>query len=107
MQGGDHAEHEEDQRQRHIGTRIAELRVEEGGLPLHRNRHLLVADPFENVEHGKRIGEHCQREVVSAQAEGRHSDHDAGNDPDNDAERNADPGRDAEGDEQDGHRIAA
>ncbi len=107
MQRHDHADDHHDECDRHVHTLIGELGVECGRFPHHRQRHLLIAQPLEHVEHGQGVGQHRQREVVAAQPKGRHADDDAGEHAHEHAERNADPRRNAKLHECDRHRIAA
>ena len=87
-----HASDREREREYHVDALIGELRVHRGLLAHHRQRHFLVAEPLEHVEHGERVREHGKREVVAAQPKSAEPDHDAGEHADDDAERNAEPG---------------
>ena len=107
MQRDDHAGDHDDHRDHHVGALIGELHVRDRILALHRQRNFLIAQPFEHVEHGERIGEHRQCEVMAAQAERRDADEHARNYADENAKRNAKPRRDAELYERDRHRVGA
>ena len=74
-------EHRDDQhreRDADVDAVVGELHVGGRRLALHRQRHLLVAEPLEDVEQRERIGEHREREVVPAQPERRIADQHAG-----------------------------
>ncbi len=107
VQRDDHADHHQHHGDQHVGALIVELHVGGGVLALHRQRDFLIAEPFEHVEHRERVGEHREREVVPAQAEGRNADQHAGDHADHGAERHADPRRDAELHERDGDGVGA
>ena len=67
------------------------MHVEKRRLALHRQRQFLVAEPLEHVERRQRVGEHRQREIVAAQAEGRIADDRPGDGADERSKRNRDP----------------
>ncbi len=100
-------QHQEADGDRDIGAVVAELHVASGCRALHRQRHLLVAEPFEDVEQRQRVGEHRQRKIMAAQAKGRPADDRAGGGPDQHAERDAEPGRDVEPHQSDGNGVGA
>ena len=103
----DHAGHHGDHRDHHVVALIGELHKGDRILALHRQRDFLITEPLEHVEHGERVGEHRQREVMPAQAECRDADQHARDHADHDAERNAEPRRDAELHERNRHRVGA
>ncbi len=107
MQRDDHAHDRQRERDHRVNAAIVELGVKRRIDAHHRQRDLLIAQPLEHVEHGERIGEHRECEVVAAQAKRRQADDDAGEHADDDSERDPEPGRDAEFHERDRHRIAA
>ena len=67
---------------------------------MHRERDFLQADVLQHVKDRQRVGQHCQREIVSAQAERGNADDNAGGRARHSAERDANPWCHAEIDQQ-------
>ena len=86
-----HAERDEG-----VGAVVGELHVGDRVLAHHRQRHFLVAQPLEDVEQRERIGEHGEREIVAAQAEGRQADGKARDPAEHGGDRDQHVGRPAE-----------
>ena len=67
----DHAADQQADRDQRVDARIGELQERRRVFPVHRHRDFLKAEILQEVEDRQRVGEHRQREVMPAQAEGR------------------------------------
>ena len=74
VQRDEHRDDQQHERDHDVDAVVRELHVRGRRLALHRQRHLLVAEPLEDVEQRERVGEHREREVVAAQPERRIAD---------------------------------
>ena len=90
-----------------VEARIGELQIRRRVLPVHRQRDFLEAEILQQVEDRQRIGEHRQREIVPAQAEGRRADDDRGDRAHDRAERDAEPRRQVPVHQRQRHGIGA
>ena len=102
-----HRGSEQAERQQHIHMVVGKLHERGAGLPLHRQRDFLVAEPFEDREQRQRVGQHRQREVMATQAERRQADQQSRDRAQHTDQRDAEPGRQPPADERERHAIGA
>ena len=74
-----------------VETRIGELQERHRVLPLQRQGNLLQPGVLQDVEEQDRVGQHRQREIMPAQAQGWQADQECGDRSHASPERNADP----------------
>ena len=90
-----------------VGAGIAELHERDGTGAHHRDRDFLVAQEVHQDPQDQRIGEGGEREVDAGQSERREPDEDGGHHRGQHADDEADPGREAEGDDEQHRHVGA
>ena len=94
--GQQHGGQQHAQSDKGVNARVRELHIGQRLLAHHGQRHFLVAQPLEHIQHGQRIGQHGQRKVVAAQPESRYAYGDAGDAAEQRRQRNQQVRRQAE-----------